>query len=551
MKKQYIIFTLALIALHALFSCNYIDSEEISIEKAIQHVREEIIAADTIAVVTTIDSNNAFNPIFLTESDVTDFMLKNPSFEDYVSPIISFYKKRNYQYAWFDKSGITEQASNFINILHNSNAKIDTTLIDKKLISIYKFFSSKEKDFSKHKEQQKEAELRLTAQFFRVAEKNFPTEDLHGVLLDNFVPKEKKSLSTLLEAIIAEHKQNNFKAYANPIYQSLAKEIMRYAQIREQWQKISPKHIPITQKDSSTILLIKKRLADMGDLPHNAVNKSYDQALDSAVAQFKKRNHITGSTGIDKKIISALNVHPDSLLQKLIVNLERSKWMPRSLPSTYTWVNIPNYRLTVVENNKELWDMKVVVGTLANSTVIFSDMMKYIVFSPYWGVPTSIVKKEIVPAMNKNPSYLENNDMEITGKMSDGTPIIKQKPGPKNSLGLVKFLFPNSYNIYFHDTPNKGAFSRSNRGLSHGCIRLAEPKRLAQWVLRYDTVKYAPHKIDTLMNRHKEVYVKLPEQAQVPVFIVYYTTWVDKNGKLNIRDDIYHHDKKMIKKLFQ
>jgi len=173
--------------------------------------------------------------------------------------------------------------------------------------------------------------------------------------------------------------------------------------------------------------------------------------------------------------------------------------------------------------------------------------LNQVVFSPYWNVPPSIVQKEILPEIEKNPNYLESQNMEVTGTDEDGLPEIRQKPGEKNSLGKVKFLFPNSFNIYFHDTPAKELFNRSKRAYSHGCIRLAEPEKMAQYLLRNDP-EWTPERISDAMNSGKEKFVKLKDP--VPVFITYYTAWVDEYGKMNFREDIYGHDARMMEKVF-
>jgi L,D-transpeptidase YcbB len=158
----------------------------------------------------------------------------------------------------------------------------------------------------------------------------------------------------------------------------------------------------------------------------------------------------------------------------------------------------------------------------------------------------SIVKNEIMPGIKKNPAYIAKHNMEITG-YSGNIPIVRQKPGPNNSLGKVKFLFPNSYNIYLHDTPAKSLFGESNRAFSHGCIRLGEPAKLAEFLLRHDSA-YNKDNIQKAMNAGKEKYVTLSQT--VPVFIGYFTAWVDSNGLLNFRDDVYGHDKKLAEKMF-
>ena len=186
------------------------------------------------------------------------------------------------------------------------------------------------------------------------------------------------------------------------------------------------------------------------------------------------------------------------------------------------------------------------MGKAASSSVIFSDELEIIAFSPYWNVPYSIVKNEILPAMNRNSNYLASQNMEIVSNEGE-LPTIRQKPGAKNALGRVKFLFPNSFNIYFHDTPSKSLFEKDKRAFSHGCIRLKEPEKMANYVLR-NQPEWTPEKIAEAMNSGDEKFVKVKDP--IPVIITYYTAWVDEYGKLNFREDIYGHDKKLASKMF-
>lgn len=220
--------------------------------------------------------------------------------------------------------------------------------------------------------------------------------------------------------------------------------------------------------------------------------------------------------------------------------------MPTEPAGQLIVVNIPEFILHVYEGKTKAFDMNVVVGKEGHNTVSFSGDLSTIVFSPYWNVPPSIVKKEILPAMNRNGNYLTSQNMEITGN-EGGLPVVRQLPGEKNSLGKVKFLFPNSFNIYFHDTPAKSLFERDKRAYSHGCIRLAEPEKMAQYLLK-DNAEWPQDSIYAAMNRDKEKYVKL--KKPVPVIITYYTAWVDEAGLLNFRDDIYSHDADLGRKMF-
>jgi murein L,D-transpeptidase YcbB/YkuD len=216
-------------------------------------------------------------------------------------------------------------------------------------------------------------------------------------------------------------------------------------------------------------------------------------------------------------------------------------WVPENVNTDYIAVNIPEFKLHVFSNNQLQWSCKVVVGKVMNKTVVFNADLKYVVFSPYWNVPQSIVRNEILKDMRKDRNYLSKHQMEITA-YRNGLPEIRQRPGPLNALGKVKFLFPNSYNIYLHDTPSKSLFNEPIRAFSHGCIRVSEPFKLAQFLLR-NQANWDDAAIQLAMDSGKEKYVSLTDK--VSVFIVYFTSFVDAEGKINFRKDIYGRDERL------
>jgi murein L,D-transpeptidase YcbB/YkuD len=225
------------------------------------------------------------------------------------------------------------------------------------------------------------------------------------------------------------------------------------------------------------------------------------------------------------------------------------RWMPSQPNGTLIIVNIPEFTLHLLQDGKKQFDMAVVVGKEGHSTTQFTGTMNQIVFSPYWNVPPRIVTNEILPAIEKNKHYLAENEMEDQGdKDGDGIPDIRQLPGDKNSLGRIKFLFPNNFDIYLHDTPAKSLFSRDKRAFSHGCIRLADAQKMAEYLLRNDP-DWNSEKIVEAMNKKEPQVVKLKNTAEV--FITYYTAWVDDEGRLNFREDVYGHDKEIRARLFE
>jgi murein L,D-transpeptidase YcbB/YkuD len=213
--------------------------------------------------------------------------------------------------------------------------------------------------------------------------------------------------------------------------------------------------------------------------------------------------------------------------------MERCRWLPNQTYEKYIVVNIPDYTLFAYKQDSTGFSCKVVVGKETNKTAIFRGDMKYVVFNPYWNVPESIIKKEILPEIKKNSRYLEEHEMEWNGGK------IRQKPGAQNALGKVKFLFPNVFNIYLHDTPAKTLFSKEKRTFSHGCIRVAEPRKLAVFLLE-DEPGWTEEAIDRNMEYGKERYVTL--KKPIPVYVVYFTAFVDDLGRLNFRKDIYLRD---------
>jgi murein L,D-transpeptidase YcbB/YkuD len=273
----------------------------------------------------------------------------------------------------------------------------------------------------------------------------------------------------------------------------------------------------------------------------------FDTTMVLAIKRFQDRHGIEVDGVIGNKVIADLNVPLKKRVEQLLINMERARWMPPQQDSTFVLVNIPEFRLRVFEKSKIALQMNVIVGSSANNTVIFNGNLQYVVFSPYWNVPESIVRNEILPAIKRNPGYIAKHNMEITNA-NGRLPQVRQKPGPNNALGRVKFLFPNNFSIYLHDTPNRNLFEQTNRGLSHGCIRIAEPKKFAEFLLR-DQPNYTSKAIDSLMFLEKEKWVTL--KKNIPVFLVYFTAWVDQAGELHFRRDIYQHDQKMAEKLFQ
>jgi murein L,D-transpeptidase YcbB/YkuD len=279
------------------------------------------------------------------------------------------------------------------------------------------------------------------------------------------------------------------------------------------------------------ISALRARLRAEGFRADSTAPNVYDASLAAAVANFQAHHTIGVDSMLGQETVDALNVPANFRVAQIAANLERYRWLPRTLGEKYIQVNVPAFRLEGFENGKKTIEMKVIVGAEyeGRATPVFSDKMEFVVFRPYWNVTPDIAAKEFFPRYGSNlPSgyetYTENGALRI-----------RQRPGPKNSLGLVKFMFPNDFNIYLHDTPNDELFDKDVRAFSHGCIRLEKPAELAQWVLGWDAARVR----EAMESGPDDRTVNLPRK--LPVYITYTTAYM-RDGQLWFGNDLYHRD---------
>jgi murein L,D-transpeptidase YcbB/YkuD len=500
----------------------------------------------------TITQENSFSELFLDSTLLEQFITSQRVEDTAANRLRNFYNSRNYQFAWFTEDGLAEQARAFWN-LHNNYVQLsnDSSIIDKRLHEQMDFFIAGDTAFAEGNKQIVETELQLTGHFFDYAQYAYAGK-INPDELQWHIPRKKVNAMALLDSLVTNKGQNlELWEPVNPQYTLMAKELNRYKEIDQAggWAAISlDRKRSYKEGDSSiTIKQLKRRLSAVGDFSGTDTSGIFTTELTAAIKQAQKRFGYNEDGIVNEAIVRSLNVPVKHRIEQVLINMERMRWMPKEPSGNRIVANIPEYKLHVYEASKKVFDMDIVVGTEANKTVIFNDVLKYVVFSPYWNIPRSIIRNEIQPAMRKSSNYLARKNMEQTG-VSDGLPIIRQKPGGSNALGSVKFIFPNNYNIYFHDTPAKSLFGKEKRAFSHGCVRLAEPKKLAAYLLR-NQPEWTSQKISEAMNASKEKWVTLKEP--IPVIISYFTSWISSDGLLNFRDDIYGHDKKMAERLFE
>ncbi len=500
----------------------------------------------------SITPANAYNDLFIDSNTVASYIDTAQTSDKIKRRITSFYNARNYQFAWFSTEGLTEQAKGFWNLYHyDSKYSSDSLKNDKKFqAKMDNLFTSENPSVNGKDKSVIQTELVLTKLFIEHALTVYEDGYVKRKEMERFVPLKKTDPLKLADSLVSKkHKNDKYFDDINESYKGLKQYLVRYLDIAKKggWPTIQFSGKSIKPGASSpAIAAIKKRLQISGDYTGSDTTNVYDSSLVPAIKTFQERNGYTPDGIIAASTIKELNVPVEETIQKLLINLDRMRWMPNKPSGKLMVVNIPEFVLHVTDGESKVFDMNVVVGKEGNSTTMFTDDLNQVVFSPYWNVPPSIVKEEVVPGMSRNPNYLANQNMEIV-KQDGDLPVVRQLPGGKNALGKVKFLFPNMFNIYFHDTPSKSLFKKDKRAFSHGCIRLEEPEKMANYLLQ-DDPNWTPEKINEAMNAGEEKFVKL--KTAIPVFITYYTAWVDDQGRLNLREDIYGHDAKLAKKMF-
>ena len=369
---------------------------------------------------------------------------------------------------------------------------------------------------------------------------------------------KQANVVTLLKTALDEHRVGQSLLDLIPRhaqYDRLRSALAEYRELAKRggWQPV-PTGLKLKPGQSSVAVpALARRLALTGDYSHavNDQNQTYDVELQEAVKRFQRRHGLEPDGTIGPAVVAAMNVPVSDRIDQIALNLERWRWLPRDLGDRYVLVNIPEYRLEVWDGGQVPLSMRVVVGKKDTPTPIFADDMTYIVFAPYWNVPPDIVQKETLPSVMRDPAFLQRTNMEVldkSGNVVEPSSVdldnpaayrFRQRPGASNSLGLVKFMFPNSFNVYLHDTPADSLFARATRSFSHGCVRLEEPAKLAQYVLA-DQPEWTPERIDAAMHAPEEHSVKL--RKPLPVYLGYWTARVAADGILQFRGDLYGID---------
>jgi L,D-transpeptidase YcbB len=478
-------------------------------------------------------------PHYISQKDITSFIHSYPKYKDLSDGLKALYGKDS-SFIWFSNNRLKD----FARVVYNNAMQMD-----KEGLPVSFPYAERYATLFYESETEKampETELLISSLYLYYNKRVYDGLDPEKSTLTGWhLPRGKTGYTIYLETLLDE---KNAPRLFNQYY-NLKKALNKYKEIEAGggWDviAINKNMKPMKLKDTAaTIAGVRTRLFREGYLQKDSGQPVFDEELLEGISDYKARQNKATDSLITLDLINELNVGVEERIRCIMVNMERCRWIPVEMndANEFIAVNIPSYRLHYFRDGKPFLISKVVVGKEATKTVVFSGEMSYIVFSPYWNVPNSILQKEILPEMKKDKGYMARHNMERNGNK------VRQRPGPSNPLGPVKFIFPNSNNIYLHDTPSKSLFNKNERAFSHGCIRVEKARELALAIMSKDA-GWAESKVDQAMNEGKESTYVL--RQKIPVFIAYFTAWADDNGNTAFYDDIYERDDKLAELLYK
>jgi murein L,D-transpeptidase YcbB/YkuD len=489
------------------------------------------------------DVHSEENTIPLDVSQIDAFFTKHPNFKAFHPQIKELYTKHHNHYIWHDKNGLIE----FAEVLYNRVNQLEKEGVESEV----PYKSQIDDVFRKDRNKPNiESEMLVSSMYFYYTKKVFEGLDPKKAKQTGwFLPREKVSYVSYLDELmkdpdlIKEDKSENIGQYYH-----LRKGLQKYREIEKKggWGTITMDTSKKSLKpgdSSATIAQVRTRLFKEGYLKSDSKSNVFDDELKNGLALYDEKHNRDVDNLITANLVKELNISVAERIKTITVNMERCRWISPDITQAekYISVNIPSYNLIYYVDGKPALTSRVVVGKELNKTVVFSGQMSYLQFAPYWNIPTSILEDEIKPGIAKNPNYLEEHNMEWDGDR------VRQKPGDDNSLGKVKFMFPNNNNIYLHDTPAKSLFNREERAFSHGCVRVQKARDLAIAITGKDG-NWNAKRVDEAMNAGKESTYKL--KKKIPVYIAYFTAWADENGNVSFYEDIYNRDNRLANLLY-
>jgi L,D-transpeptidase YcbB len=458
----------------------------------------------------------------------------DPDISGIAPALMRFYGERQYQPIWTDTSGFNAAGRGALRVL--ANVDLEGLSPNDYLVNPLAALSAQPGDLAA-------GEILLSAAILRVARDlgwgvTLPAE----VDTNNSYEKAPFDGYLILQRVASAPDPGvallGF-APKSPAYVLLKKALAELRAIRSNggWSTASTGPTLKVADTSPRVQELRKLLVQRGDLDsQNATGDAFDSPLVDALIKFQRRHGLEPDGVYGADVVSELNVPISARILQVRLGLERLRWLPDEFTGRRVAVNLADFRVYVLDDNVVTFETRAVIGKEYHETPMFSAKMTYMVINPYWNVPTSIAKNEILPKANRDPDYLSRNHMEVNGT------TVRQLPGPWNSLGRFKFMFPNVHNVYLHDTPSKALFDRADRAFSHGCVRVDNPAGLAALLLAKKG--WTPERIAATVKTGVETVVTL--DVPIPVHITYITAFMDQNGELHFRHDVYGRDRKLI-----
>jgi murein L,D-transpeptidase YcbB/YkuD len=485
--------------------------------------------------------------------------------------LFDFYLHREFKPVWITDEGSNKKAETFIEMIIKADHEglnsatyhrddILTLLTDVELDNVYGTFEP---------EKFAELELLLTDAFFSYGyhlSEGIVEPDSYD--FDWHIRKPKINLLRILQTLLyyddLEELVDILQPH-HPGYLKLKSALLTYISIKNSggWHKV-PGRSKLRKGDSGKrIAALRSRLIVSGDLTDskNSNKKYFDKALEDGVKKFQARNGLKADGVVGSGTLAALNISVEDRIAQIKLNMERWRWLPRDLGDRYVMVNTANFELDVIENGQTVTSTRAIVGKKKRPTPVISQKITYMELNPYWNIPHKIALKDILPCIKKDPNYLTdknirifenwtNDAREINPESIDWNTITKknfvykfrQDPASSNSLGRVKFIFPNKFSVYLHDTPAHELFSKNRRTFSSGCIRIEDPMELAAYLLTANS-KWNLDKLTAAVDSKKTREILLSDP--INIHILYWTAWVDKDGMVNFRNDIYGRDRQL------
>ena len=513
------------------------------------------VSAFSIFVLLNISAISAFSLEKQSKDNLLETSLEVAISEFYPpsNPIASFYIGRNFEPFWVKSERRLENLVSSI-----SEAKLHGLPLSR-----YPLEELRQSIFENDLSQKAKLELMATETFLLFA------QDISGGILNpnkidnniNVTP-ERKDAKVLLASLTDSVNINLFFRSLFPSsseYKSLLNELkkLRETSLNGSWGDLVPTDAVLAVgMTHDNVPFLRKRLYKMGYPVYETHSRYFDEQLNDSVKRFQEYHGLNPDGVFGKRSIEAVNVPPKTRLMQVLVNLERMRWNNHDRGPEYVLVNQPNFQAYFKSENEKVWESRVVIGLPSNQTAEFNDTMTHMVVNPTWHVPKSIAVDEYLPLIQSDPNFLNDNEMVLMVRGTDTiidsnlidmqafTPdnfpfLIKQIPSNINALGLVKFMFPNKFSIYMHDTPMKDLFFKDERTFSHGCIRLQEPFQFAYSLLRKQEVD-PESKFQEVLQKEEETYINL--SRKIPVYITYRTAFFDDFGQVHYRADVYGRD---------